>query len=51
VSRGDGIDWAYTINTRDWPPSTSPTLDELGGLRPPVSPNSITHLLDTTPIP
>ena len=50
VSRGDGIDWAYTINTRDWPPSTSPTLDELGGLTPPVSPNSITHLLDTTPI-
>jgi len=51
VSRGDGIDWAYTINTRDWPPSTSPTLDELGGLTPPVSPNSITHLLDTTPLP
>lgn len=42
VSRADGIDWAYVINTRDWPPSTSPTLDELG--------NSITHLLDTTPI-
>jgi CubicO group peptidase (beta-lactamase class C family) len=41
-SRGDGIDWAYVINTRDWPPSTSPTLDDLG--------NSITHLLDTTPI-
>jgi CubicO group peptidase (beta-lactamase class C family) len=42
VSRGDGVDWAYVINTRDWPPSTSPTLDDLG--------NSITHLLDTTPI-
>jgi CubicO group peptidase (beta-lactamase class C family) len=42
VSRGDGIDWAYVINTRDWPPSTSPTLDDLG--------NTITHLLDTTPI-
>jgi CubicO group peptidase (beta-lactamase class C family) len=42
VSRGDGIDWAYVINTRDWPPSTSPTLDDLG--------NSITHLLDTTPV-
>jgi CubicO group peptidase (beta-lactamase class C family) len=42
VSRGDGVDWAYVINTRDWPPSTSPTLDELG--------NSITHLLDTTPV-
>ena len=50
VSRGDGIDWAYTINTRDWPPATSPTLDEFGGLTPPVSPNSITHLLDTTTI-
>jgi hypothetical protein len=43
VSRGDGVDWAYVINTRDWPPSTSPTLDDLG--------NSITHILDTTPIP
>jgi len=43
VSRSDGVDWAYVINTRDWPPSTSPTLDDLG--------NSITHLLDTTPIP
>ncbi len=42
VSRNDGVDWAYVINTRDWPPSTSPTLDDLG--------NSITHLLDTTPI-
>jgi CubicO group peptidase (beta-lactamase class C family) len=42
VSRGDGVDWAYVINTRDWPPSTSPTLDALG--------NSITHLLDTTPV-
>jgi CubicO group peptidase (beta-lactamase class C family) len=42
VSRPDGIDWAYVINTRDWPPATSPTLEELG--------NSITHLLDTTPI-
>ncbi len=42
VSRGDGVDWAYVINTRDWPPSTSPTLDDLG--------TSITHLLDTTPI-
>jgi hypothetical protein len=43
VSRGDGVDWAYVINTRDWPPSTSPTLDDLG--------NSITHILDTTTIP
>lgn len=43
VSRSDGVDWAYVINTRDWPPSTSPTLDDLG--------NSITHLLDTAPIP
>lgn len=42
VSRSDGVDWAYTINTRDWPASTSPTLEELG--------NSINHFLDTTPI-
>jgi CubicO group peptidase (beta-lactamase class C family) len=41
-SRSDGVDWAYVLNTRDWPPSTSPTLDDLG--------TSITHLLDTTPI-
>ena len=41
-SRVDGIDWAYVINTRDWPPSTSPTLIDLG--------NSITQLLDTTTI-
>jgi hypothetical protein len=51
VSRGDGIDWAYTINTRNWPPATSPTLDDLGGLTPPAPANSITHLLDTTPLP
>ena len=50
VSRGDGIDWAYTINTRNWPPATSPTLDDLGGLSNPVSPTSITHILDTTPV-
>jgi CubicO group peptidase (beta-lactamase class C family) len=43
VSRWDGVDWAYVINTRDWPPTTSPTLDDLG--------NSITNILDTTPIP
>ena len=42
ASRGDGVDWAYTINTRNWPPSTSVTLDQLG--------TSITHILDTTPI-
>lgn len=42
-SRGDGVDWAYVINTRDWPPQTSPTLDDLG--------TSINHLLDATPIP
>ena len=43
VSRGDGIDWAYTINTRNWPPNTSPTLDALG--------KGIGALLDTTPLP
>jgi CubicO group peptidase (beta-lactamase class C family) len=50
VSRGDGVDWACVINTRDWPPSISPTLNDLFDLTPPISPNSITHLLDTTPI-
>ena len=50
VSRGDGVDWACVINTRDWPPSTSPTLNDLFDITPPISPNSITHLLDTTPI-
>jgi hypothetical protein len=29
-SRDDGIDWAYVINTRDWPPATSMTLTDLG---------------------
>ena len=43
ASRSDGVDWAYVINTRDWPPSTSPTLNDLG--------NSITQLLNTTPLP
>jgi CubicO group peptidase (beta-lactamase class C family) len=42
VSRGD-IDWAYTVNTRNWPPQSSPNLDELG--------KSIDHLLDITPLP
>ena len=42
TSRNDGVDWAYVINTRDFPPSTSPTLTDLG--------NTITNLLDTTPI-
>jgi CubicO group peptidase (beta-lactamase class C family) len=30
ASRTDGVDWAVTINTRDWPPSASPTLTDLG---------------------
>jgi CubicO group peptidase (beta-lactamase class C family) len=51
VSRGDGIDWAFTINTRDWPPGTSPTLEDLGGLTPPAPASSINHLLDITPLP
>jgi hypothetical protein len=42
-SRGDGVDWAYVINTRNWPPNTSPTLDDLG--------NTINKLLDTTVLP
>jgi CubicO group peptidase (beta-lactamase class C family) len=51
VSRLDGIDWACVVNTRDWPPSTSPTLDDLFDLTAPISPHSVTHVLDTTPIP
>jgi CubicO group peptidase (beta-lactamase class C family) len=51
VSRPDGIDWACVVNTRDWPPSTSPSLNDLFDLSPPISANSITHVLDTTPIP
>jgi CubicO group peptidase (beta-lactamase class C family) len=50
VSRTDGIDWACIINTRNWPPSTSPTLNDLFDLTPSISPNSITHLLNTTSI-
>lgn len=42
ASRSDGVDWAYTINTRDWAPGASPTLDDLG--------TSLTHILDTTTI-
>jgi len=42
ASRGDGVDWAYVINTRDWPPATSQTLDVLD--------KAIAHVLDTTPI-
>ena len=39
-SRGDGVDWTYTLNTRDWPNNVSPTLDDLG--------TAIDALLDTT---
>jgi CubicO group peptidase (beta-lactamase class C family) len=51
VSRGDGVDWACLVNTRDWPPSTSPTLDDLFDTSAPISTLSITHVLDTTPVP
>ena len=37
-SRTDGVDWAFTINTRDWPPSTASPLTDLQ--------NSIDQLLD-----
>jgi hypothetical protein len=50
VSRGDGVDWAFIINTRDWPPAPAPTLDDLSGLTGVASPNSITHVLDVTPL-
>jgi CubicO group peptidase (beta-lactamase class C family) len=42
ASRGDGIDWAYVFNTRDWPPATSQTLDALG--------TEITNVLNATAI-
>jgi len=42
-STTDGVDWAYVVNTRDWPPQTSPTLDELGRL--------IAQLLNRAPLP
>jgi CubicO group peptidase (beta-lactamase class C family) len=32
VSQGDGVDWAYTVNTRDWPPPPPP---------PPPAPNPV----------
>ena len=51
VSRSDGIDWACVINTRDWPINTSPSLNDLFDLTAPISSTSITHLLDTTPLP
>jgi hypothetical protein len=41
-SRTDGVDWAFTINTRDWPPSATPTLNDLE--------NSINRLLDRLPM-
>ena len=43
VSRSDGVDWAYVINTRDWPPATAPTLDDL-------EKTIITPFLNSTPI-
>jgi hypothetical protein len=41
ASRGDGIDWAYTINTRDWPAGTQP-LNALG--------DAINNVLNTAAI-
>jgi len=41
-SRTDGLDWAFTINTRDWPPSAAVTLADLE--------NSINELLDRVTI-
>ena len=42
-SRGDGADWAYVINTRDWPPATTQTLDVLD--------TAIDQILNSTPLP
>jgi hypothetical protein len=42
VSRADGIDWAFTINTRTWPASApASVVDDLVTV--------INHLLDSTP--
>ena len=41
-SRGDGVDWAYVINTRDWPPATTQTLDVLD--------TAIDQILNSTPL-
>jgi CubicO group peptidase (beta-lactamase class C family) len=43
-SRGDGVDWACVIKTRDWPPATAAT--EPGALF-----KSIDALLNTTTLP
>jgi CubicO group peptidase (beta-lactamase class C family) len=43
ASRPDGVDWAYALNTRDWPNGVSPSLDDLG--------TSIDTLLNTTTFP
>jgi CubicO group peptidase (beta-lactamase class C family) len=43
-SRADGVDWAFAINTRTWPPSASSTA--VGDLA-----NAINALLNVTPIP
>jgi CubicO group peptidase (beta-lactamase class C family) len=39
-SRNDGVDWAYVLNTRDWPPNTPQTLDVLD--------HAVDNLLNTT---
>jgi CubicO group peptidase (beta-lactamase class C family) len=43
ASRSGGFDWAYVVNTRDWPNQISPTLDDIG--------KTIDNLISTTPIP
>ena len=43
-SRGDGVDWAFALNTRTWPPGASATLvDDLAA--------SVNSLLDHAAIP
>ncbi len=42
-SRGDGLDWAFTLSTRNFAPNTSPGLDDLEP--------AITKLLDKASIP
>jgi CubicO group peptidase (beta-lactamase class C family) len=43
VSRSNGFDWAFAVNTRDWPPNTTQTLDSLA--------QTIDNLINTTTFP
>jgi hypothetical protein len=42
-SRGNGFDWAFVVNTRDWPANATQTLDSLA--------QTIDNLINTTAFP